>query len=962
MLYDCDNYYEHPRLKYLPDTNFAGLTLTFDVSYSGLRNLDSPRYPIIDWPYLDVIRPDGTTANIPLFNSNGLVSGTWTPASAKFTVLDKGLQQWDHLTLWYLNQAFDYVVPQITAAFAFSPQGAGYVHSITVAGTAYSYTEQSGDADYTIAQRLADALAACAYVTAARVFNQVNLQSKPGDGSAFQVFATSNPAPQTLYAVSASSIAANLAAQCNATNWSAVGADIPITAAAQGPVIVFTASKPGVDGNALSMYAVSKDTQLTTDVQFVQFSGGSSDATWQVTIDFSASGIPQVRQMWLTFAPPLSIGQPFTSTEWQAVFTNWTVSGPDAVRALQVAGPGSLRIDDSSGACVYTGCWAPEAGFYSDGYAQVSKQAGSTVTIHYISALQHDLWIGTSLYSDRGSAGVQIDGGAPIPFNTYLNTGLDPAVVTRRQVAASMAPGAHTVVITTSDANPFYFDFLEIAVPSDVPDNLPARLNISPALDYSTDHTYKLPPARIMWMFDKLGFGGPVNQYIGVFWWNQRTRTGAVIPQATLTFNGNFQAGDQVWLTISGTRIGKSVFANETPPTPNNTNAIIAQHFACYANATFVGLWASANGNVLTLTSQSPTPNFQFTLTQSVDAVSGSTGAVSIAGALTTAPVQPGEWIVDPSQTPALNRGSRDWQADFFNECQARNRELTVASSMELTQPPDAFPARYHNGDPVQTSVGYGSSWWSSQCAFNSVMLAYQQQVYDCIAGMMTTAGLPVNLQFGEFCWWYFPSSVDGSMAFYDADTQAAAQAALGRPLVVFHTPTDDPNVNSGADATFLRNRLRDHVAALVSYIGGKYAGAKFEVLFPYDVNYPQPVGVNQLGGQLLRFINFPVEWGNKQTSGLDRIKMEGLDFGSASRDMDLARQVMEFPIQLGWPLDSIRYMLPVFNGGCPYIREYQMAKGLSIPVINLWAFDHVCLFDLRVTEPAKPPRAVRQG
>lgn len=962
-LYDCDNFYEHPRLKYLPDTNFAGLTLTFDVHYSGLRNLDSPRYASIDWPYLDVIRPDGTKANVPLFDSNGYVSGIWTPASAAFTVLDNGLRQWDHLTLWYMNLPFDYVVPQVEAAFAFSAQGAGNVHSITVAGAAFSYAEQEGDADITIAQRIADALADSTYVTAARQFNQVNLRSKPGDGSAFDVSASgaaTNPGPFTMYAVGAGAIAAGLARQCNAVNWidpdtGKAIVDIPITAAARGSSVVFTASKPGVDGNALAMYAVSKNTQLTTDTAFAQFSGGSSDVTWRVTIDFSARGIPQVRKMWLTFAPPLSVGQAFTDTEWQAVFSNWTLSGPENLRALQVAGPGSLRIEDSSPACQYTGVWNTDSGFYSSGYARVGKQGGNSVVIQYESALQHDLWIGTSLYGDRGGALVRIDGGPAFDFDTRLDTGFDPAVITRRKLPGPITPGTHTVVIQTKDANPFYFDFLEIVVPSDVPDNLPARTNVSPALDYSTDHTYKLPPARILWMFDKLGFGGPLNQYIGVFWWNQRKRTGGAIPQATLTFGGAFQYGDQVWLTISGTRIGKSVFATDT-------NATIARHFACVVNATFAGLWASVSGNVLTLTSHSPAASFQFDLSQSVDASAGSTGSVSISGSLKTPAIDTGEWMVDPSQTPPLNRGAREWEADFLGECQARNREVTIAASMELVLPPDAFPARYYNGDPVKTSVGFGSAWWSAQCAFNSAMLAYQQQVFDCIAGLMTAAAVPVNLQFGEFCWWYFPSAADRSMAFYDPDTTAAAQAALGRPLALFRNPTDDPAVNSGADATFLRNRLRDHVASLISYLRARYTNAKFEVLFPYDVNNPVTVGVNRLGGQLLRFVNFPVEWERKQTSGLDRLKMEGLDFGSASRDLNLARQAMEFPIQLGWPLDSIRYLIPVFNGGCPWIREYKMAKQLGIPVINLWAFDHVCIFGLQVTEPSRPARAVRLG
>ena len=42
-----------------------------------------------------------------------------------------------------------------------------------------------------------------------------------------------------------------------------------------------------------------------------------------------------------------------------------------------------------------------------------------------------------------------------------------------------------------------------------------------------------------------------------------------------------------------------------------------------------------------------------------------------------------------------------------------------------------------------------------------------------------------------------------GSMAYYDPVTTAAAQAALGRPLVQFTCQDDDPSVNGGAIRTF---------------------------------------------------------------------------------------------------------------------------------------------------------------
>jgi hypothetical protein len=74
------------------------------------------------------------------------------------------------------------------------------------------------------------------------------------------------------------------------------------------------------------------------------------------------------------------------------------------------------------------------------------------------------------------------------------------------------------------------------------------------------------------------------------------------------------------------------------------------------------------------------------------------------------------------------------------------------------------------------------------------------------MAGLMQAAGLTPRLQFGEILWWFLANA--SGMAFYDADTQAAAQSALGRALATFHTANDDPSINSYADANFLRTRL----------------------------------------------------------------------------------------------------------------------------------------------------------
>jgi len=38
-------------------------------------------------------------------------------------------------------------------------------------------------------------------------------------------------------------------------------------------------------------------------------------------------------------------------------------------------------------------------------------------------------------------------------------------------------------------------------------------------------------------------------------------------------------------------------------------------------------------------------------------------------------------------------------------------------------------------------------------------------------------------------------------------------------------------------------------------------------------------------------------------------------------------------------------YLVPWFNGGCPWTTEYMSAINQSIPLVCFWAFDHFCLF-----------------
>src|SRR6185437_781365 len=124
------------------------------------------------------------------------------------------------------------------------------------------------------------------------------------------------------------------------------------TAATSGTGIAWVAPRGGHDGNLIELYSLSKTTTLTFDQPTYQLSGGSSNVTWNVNIDFTAQSIDSLRQCWLTFAPALTTGV-YTPTEWTATFSNWQLTGPTATQQLQIAGPGSVRIEQSDIACTY---------------------------------------------------------------------------------------------------------------------------------------------------------------------------------------------------------------------------------------------------------------------------------------------------------------------------------------------------------------------------------------------------------------------------------------------------------------------------------------------------------------------------------------------------------------------------------------------------------------------------------
>ena len=84
-----DNVFEHPSLRYLPDGDLSGLSLSYEESRIGCIPIDSDLFPTVDWPYLRIwAGEDGAESLyfVSLRDNATPVEGSYQPAYAEFTL------------------------------------------------------------------------------------------------------------------------------------------------------------------------------------------------------------------------------------------------------------------------------------------------------------------------------------------------------------------------------------------------------------------------------------------------------------------------------------------------------------------------------------------------------------------------------------------------------------------------------------------------------------------------------------------------------------------------------------------------------------------------------------------------------------------------------------------------------------------------------------------------------------
>jgi hypothetical protein len=732
-------------------------------------------------------------------------------------------------------------------------------------------------------------------------------------------------------------------------------------ASANGSAITLTLadSSTGANGNRMGVYGNAYSAPPTAPTESWQpvwqlLSGGVSPSQWQINLNFtSISGLDDtgatvpvpmnaVRKMRWTWAADLQSGN-FARSEFAVAISNWTVNGSN--RNYQVAGPGSWRVEADDVAIGYTGQWTKAIGNYSGGSISYVTTTGASVSYSYQSPQSHMLNLGTRRFPTAAQLSVQVDRN-PIQILSVALPGED--VLVRWDLGIMSGGTQHTVTITHtgSTGDPFYFDFLEIAIPTTELPTFPTDPQTTLATDWDTLHSQALAPERTAWLIQALGFAGRANHYAGALWFYELTCAGQQYANGTITFSGASQFGKTTQVSLGPTVFTHLNLIGDTPSS-------LAQAFELLINEGSTGVWAQAGDEVLTITAR-VMGSAGDGLTLSVDVGGSTTLQTQTSGAL--AGGVDGNWLTELTATPPINRAVRDWSRSFYTALNSYGIEVTVSFSMELGNGDPSAAAGiaqcYPDGSPCQVNTP------ALQTNFSPASLAYWQQVYLEMANVMAAAGVQPYLQFGEVQWWYFCPPTDpangnwtpianGGMPFYDAYTTARFQSQYGRPMHVFTDPSNDP-APYPPESAFLPGLIGQFTAAIMAFVRQTYANAQFEVLYPPDTN----------DAPLTSVINLPALW---SPANLNCFKTENFTY-TGDYDLDAAVTSIDLPGQLGFaPADSA-HLVGIGNYKTPWAKESRIAEGLKIESVVLFALDQCCLIGYGLPLSTRCRRGVFMG
>ena len=119
-------------------------------------------------------------------------------------------------------------------------------------------------------------------------------------------------------------------------------------------------------------------------------------------------------------------------------------------------------------------------------------------------------------------------------------------------------------------------------------------------------------------------------------------------------------------------------------------------------------------------------------------------------------------------------------------------------------------------------------------------------------------------------------------------------------------------------------------------------------------------MGVNDPDNcKLTRYINLPSQRTARAGSGFDTFLIEGDQYPDINHNLDQATRCAQYPWEeLSWDQAHGRYLMGIYYGTRPWLREFVNASRLGLPSIKLWAYDDLCLLGWPVPLPTTHDRS----
>jgi hypothetical protein len=369
-------------------------------------------------------------------------------------------------------------------------------------------------------------------------------------------------------------------------------------------------------------------------------------------------------------------------------------------------------------------------------------------------------------------------------------------------------------------------------------------------------------------------------------------------------------------------------------------NAIsIAKAFDLELNSGYTAVWAQASGSVLTIYSRAVgSAGNAITISATMGNVALQTSGPTLAGG------NDGEWRTDLTVTPRMNRAARDWSRSFFQALKTYGIQATAAFSMELQHGDPSAAAGIAQRYPSTNAVMLNTP--ALQTNFSPASTAFWKQVYLDMATLLVDAAQIPYLQFGEVQWWYFPDDGSG-MPYYDDYTTSTFAATYGRPMHVFTTSNVSPSLFP-QEVSFLSGLIGAFTTEVMSFVRQTVSNAKFEVLYPPDVNDTPLNGA----------VNLPSSW-NPGT--LDCLKTENFSF-TGGRNLDLAKGSIGLPMQMGFPISKSSHLVGITGYTTPWQKEIRLSLAENLESVVLFALDQYCLMSGPLPLPVGARRSLYLG